>query len=122
MLVLVGGALDLGRVYAAGIETVDGARVAGLYLISNPPPPTDSQSTVESNLENIVNSSSYTGGASGPQCASLTVTLGAATSLPGGVTEQPMTVVCSVPLITTLLPIPSTINLSTSTTVAVPPS
>ncbi len=113
MLLLLAGASDLARAYFVGIQVADGARQAALYAADNPgTPASDLMSIAEGNT----GSSGSSLAATVLDCPSgrLSVDAPAPTQAPNasGFLYQPITVTCSLPLLTPLLPSPVTIGAS----------
>ncbi|MHB1525090.1 MAG: TadE/TadG family type IV pilus assembly protein [Candidatus Dormibacteria bacterium] len=131
LALLLSGGADLARAYFVGIQIADGARQAGLYASDHPPVLAGSgPSTVPGSgyttpdLQAIATSNA--GGASGLiGCPStdITVKVGATStdSNTGPGYYQPVSVSCSLPLITPFLPSPVTIG-STVEALVIPTS
>jgi Flp pilus assembly protein TadG len=118
LLALVGGGVDLARIYFAGNEVSDAAREAGLYA-------TNHAGYSQANLQTVVDGST---GGSGFACQSPTVQpLTSPSPLPttsGGGTpfEQTVKVTCSMSLILKFLPVPNPVQMSSVVNVYVCPT
>lgn len=103
LLFLLAGGTDLARAYFVGIQVADGARQAALYASENGSTYTDAQ------LTEIAKSNAGGGGILGCPAASVFVTAGSSTG--GSVPyDQPVTVVCELPMLTPLIPSPVAIR------------
>ncbi|NNM96659.1 MAG: hypothetical protein HKL89_03515 [Candidatus Dormibacteraeota bacterium] len=103
LLFLLAGGTDLARAYFVGIQVADGARQAALYASENGATYTYAQ------LKEIAKNNASGGGILGCPAASVSVTAGSSTGS-STLYDQPVTVVCELPMLTPLIPSPVAIR------------